>query len=56
MQLNAYTAAVRPGAWFELDGQRFTLYDIHTDADQASGGGITTWYCEAAAGARNAGS
>lgn len=55
-QRNAYTAEVKPGAWFELDGQRFTLYDIHTDADQASGSGIITWYCEAAAGARNAGS
>lgn len=56
IQRNAYTAAVKPGAWFSLDDQRYTIYDNQTDADQASGGGITTWYCEAAAGARNAGS
>lgn len=56
VQLNQYTAAVKPGAWFILDDQRFTIYDLNTDADQASGGGIITWYCEAAAGARNAGS
>lgn len=55
LQLNAYTAAVKPGAWFNLDDQRFTIYDLNTDAE-ASGGGIITWYCEAAAGARNAGS
>lgn len=54
-QLNRHTAAVKPGAWFILDDQRFTIYDLNTDAE-ASGGGIITWYCEAAAGARNAGS
>lgn len=54
-QLNAYTAEVKPGAWFELDDQRFTIYDIHTDADQASGSGIITWFCQAEAGSRDAG-
>ena len=56
IQRNAYIAAVKPGAWFTLDDQRFTIYDLHTDADQASGSGLITWYSQAYAGSRDAGS